>query len=201
MSSLVKHITPYSKAIVRLLKSTVERNSIVWDDVINYQTEIQDYLGKIGLELIVKKDEGFAFVKQFEDNEGNTLGLVQRRQIGFETSIVLVVLRQSLEEFDINPTQLATENFITSTEIKDELEIFLPEKYNQVKFIKELDKYINSAVDLGYLKEISKKDNETKYQIHRIIKEKITLDILQEFQNNLKDYVESVYLRPRGRRD
>ncbi len=192
MSSLVKHITPYSKAIVRLLKSTVERNSIVWDDVINYQTEIQDYLGKIGLELIVKKDEGFAFVKQFEDNEGNTLGLVQRRQIGFETSIVLVVLRQSLEEFDINPTQLATENFITSTEIKDELEIFLPEKYNQVKFIKELDKYINSAVDLGYLKEISKKDNETKYQIHRIIKEKITLDILQEFQNNLKDYVESV---------
>jgi len=192
MSSLENRITPYSKAIVRLLKSTVERNSNIWDDVINYQTEIQDYLGKIGLELIVKKDEGFAFVKQLEDSEGNTLGLVQRRQIGFETSIVLVVLRQSLEEFDSNPTQLATEKFITSTEIKDELELFLPEKYNKVKFIKELDKYINSAVELGYLKEISKKDNETKYQIHRIIKEKITLDILQDFQNKLRDYVEFI---------
>jgi len=45
MSSLEKHITPYSKAIVRLLKSTVERNSNVWDDIINYQIEIQDYLG------------------------------------------------------------------------------------------------------------------------------------------------------------
>ena len=120
MSSLEKHITPFSKAIVRLLKSTVERNSNVWDDVINYQTEIQDYISKIGLELIVKKDEGFAFVKQLEDSEGNTLGLVQRRQIGFETSIVLVVLRQSLEDFDSNPTQLATEKFITNTEIKDE---------------------------------------------------------------------------------
>jgi hypothetical protein len=174
------------------LKSTVERNSNVWDDIINYQTEIQDYISKIGLELIVKKDEGYAFVKQLEDSEGNTLGLVQRRQIGFETSIVLVVLRQSLEDFDSNPTQLATEKFITSTEIKDELELFLPEKYNKVKFIKELEKYINSAVELGYLKEISKKDNETKYQIHRIIKEKITLDILQDFQNKLKDYVESV---------
>ena len=134
MSSLEKHITPYSKAIVRLLKSTVERNSNVWDDIINYQTEIQDYISKIGLELIVKKDEGYAFVKQLEDSEGNTLGLVQRRQIGFETSIVLVVLRQSLEDFDSNPTQLATEKFITSTEIKDELELFLPEKYNKVKF-------------------------------------------------------------------
>ena len=148
MSSLEKHITPFSKAIVRLLKSTVERNSNVWDDVINYQTEIQDYISKIGLELIVKKDEGFAFVKQLEDSEGNTLGLVQRRQIGFETSIVLVVLRQSLEDFDSNPTQLATEKFITNSEIKDELELFLPEKYNKVKFIKELDKYINAAVDL-----------------------------------------------------
>lgn len=193
MSHLEQNITPYSKAIVRLLKSTVERTSNVWEDVINYQHEIQEYIGQIGLELIVKKDEGFAFVKQLEDNEGNTLGLVTRRQIGFETSIVLVVLRQSLEEFDSNPTQvLATEKFITDSEIKDELELFLQEGYNKLKFQKDLDSYIKRVVELGYLKEISKKDNETKYQIHRIIKEKITLDILQDFQNKLKEYVESV---------
>ncbi|MET3731716.1 DUF4194 domain-containing protein [Moheibacter stercoris] len=192
MSHLEQNITPYSKAIVRLLKSTVERTSNVWEDVINYQHEIQEYIGQIGLELIVKKDEGFAFVKQLEDNEGNTLGLVTRRQIGFETSIVLVVLRQSLEEFDSNPTQLATEKFITDSEIKDELELFLQEGYNKLKFQKKLSEYIGNAEKLGYLKEISKKDNETKYQIHRIIKEKITLDILQDFQNKLKEYVESV---------
>ncbi|HRD58197.1 MAG TPA: DUF4194 domain-containing protein [Ferruginibacter sp.] len=192
MSSLEKNITPYSKAIVRLLKSPIERNSNVWKDVINYQSEIQEYISQIGLELIVKKDEGFAFVKQFEDSEGNTLGLVQRRQIGFETSIVLVVLRQSLEEFDSNPTQFATEKFITDSEIKDELELFLQEGYNKLKFKKELDKYIRNVVELGYLKEINKKGNETKYQIHRIIKEKITLDILQDFKTKLQEYVESV---------
>lgn len=192
MSSLEQHITPYSKAIVRLLKSTVERTSNVWDDIILYQNEIQDYISQIGLELIVKKDEGFAFVKQFEDSEGKTLGLVTRRQIGFETSIVLVVLRQILEDFDSNPTQLASEKFITDTEIKDELELFLQEGYNKLKFQKKLSEYIGNAEKLGYLKEISKKDNETKYQIHRIIKEKITLDILQDFQTKLKEYVESV---------
>ncbi|MCZ2394169.1 MAG: DUF4194 domain-containing protein [Chitinophagales bacterium] len=192
MSSLEKNIKPYSKSIVRLLKSTVERTSNVWEDVINYQHEIQEYIGQIGLELIVKKDEGFAFVKQLEDSEGNTLGLVTRRQIGFETSIVLVVLRQSLEEFDSNPTQLATEKFITDSEIKDELELFLQEGYNKLKFQKDLDSYIKKVVELGYLKEISKKDNETKYQIHRIIKEKITLDILQDFKTKLQEYVESV---------
>lgn len=192
MSSLEQNITPYSKAIVKLLKSPVERTSTVWDDIINYQTEIQEYIGQIGLELIVKKDEGFAFVRQLEDSDGNTLGLVTRRQIGFETSIVLVVLRQSLEEFDSNPTQLATEKFITDSEIKDELELFLQEGYNKLKFKKELDKYIRNVVDLGYLKVVSEKDNETKYQIHRIIKEKITLDTLQDFKTKLQEYVESV---------
>ena len=192
MSNFEQNIKPYSKAIVRLLKGVVERNSNVWDDIIHYQNEIQEYISQIGLELIVKKDDGFAFVKQFEDNEGKTLGLVQRRQIGFETSIVLVVLRQSLEEFDSNPTQLATEKFITDIEIKDELELFLKEGYNKLKFQKDLDSYIKKVVELGYLKEISKKESETKYQIHRIIKEKITLDILQEFKIKLQEYVESV---------
>ncbi len=190
--NLENYKKPYSKAIVRLLKSPIERNSNEWENIVMYQNEIQDFISQIGLELIIKKDEGFAFVKQLEDSDGNTLGLVQRRQIGFETSIVLVVLRQSLEEFDSNPTQLATDKFITNTEIRDELELFLPEKFNRKIFIKELDRYINTAVDLGYLKEVSKKDNETRYRIHRIIKEKLTLDILQDFKARLHEYVESV---------
>jgi hypothetical protein len=193
MSSLEKNITPYSKAIVKLLKGSIERNSNVWDDVVNYQSEIQDFISQIGLELIVKKEEGFAFIKQYEDSEGNTLGLVTRRQIGFETSIVLVVLRQSLEEFDSNPTQFqVSEKFITDTEIKEEVELFLPEKFNRVKFLKELDGYIKKIVELGYLSEVNRKENETKYQIQRIIKEKVTLDILQEFKLKLQGYVESI---------
>ena len=193
MNNLENNIKPYSKAIVRLLKSPVERTSSVWEDIIFYQNEIQDYISPIGLELIVKKDEGFAFVKQYEDSEGNTLGLITRRQIGFEVSIVLVVLRQILEEFDMNPTQVqASEKFLTDGEIKEEVELFLPEKFNRVKFVKELDGYIKKIVELGYLKEISKKDNEIRYQIHRIIKEKVTLDILHEFKLKLEAYVKPV---------
>jgi hypothetical protein len=193
MNSLERNIKPYSKAIVKLLKGSIQRTSNVWDDVVNYQIEIQDYISQIGLELIIKKEEGFTFVKQLEDSEGNTLNLVTRRQIGFETSIVLVVLRQSLEEFDSNPTQFQVfEKFITDLEIKEEVELFLPEKFNRVKFLKELDGYIKRIVELGYLSEVSKKENETKYQIQRIIKEKVTLDILQEFKLKLQENVESI---------
>lgn len=193
MSNLEQHIKPYSKAIVKLLKQPIESNQSIWQEIINYQVEIQNYLNMIGLELVVKKDEGFAYLRELEDREGNTLGLVSKRKIGFEASIILVVLRQSLEEFDQNPTQFdVSEKFITFQEIKEEVELFLPETYNKVKLLKDLDLNIRRIVDLGYLKEIDKNEFETKYQIHRIIKEKVSLDQLQEFKNKLETYVESI---------
>lgn len=193
MSNLDQHIKPYSRAIVKLLKQPIESNQSLWQDILNYQVEIQNYLNMVGLELVVKKDEGFAYLRELEDREGNTLGLVSKRKIGFEASIIIVVLRQSLEEFDQNPTQFdVNEKFITYQEIKDEVELFLPETYNKVKLLKDLDLNIRKIVDLGYLKEIDKNEFETKYQIHRIIKEKISLDQLQEFKNKLEAYVESI---------
>lgn len=193
MKTLEDNLKPYSKALVRLLKSPVKRESNVWDNIIIYQKEIMDYVSEIGLELIVKKDEGFAFLKQYEDSEGNTLGLIPRRQIGFEASLVLIVLRQSLEEFDSNPTQFqAAEKFITNTEIKEELDLFLPEKFNRVKLLKEIDNTISKIEELGYLIEVNKSSDEIRYQIHRIIKEKVTLDDLKEFKLKLQEYVKSI---------
>ena len=121
---------PYSKAIILLLKKTVEKGSPVWDDIINYQLEIQEYLAVIGLDLILKKDEGFAFVKQIVFEDDTTLNLVSRRQLGFEVSIVVIVLRQILEDYDNNPVETqSTDRIITNNEIKDEVRLFLPENY------------------------------------------------------------------------
>ena len=91
-------IKPYSKAIVRLLKGVVENSDTTWSELLTYQTEIQNYISTMGLELILKKDEGFAFVKQMTLDGDKTINLVSRRQYGFEVSVMLVVLRQMLED-------------------------------------------------------------------------------------------------------
>jgi len=194
MNHLQDKIKPYSKGIVKLLRGTVENTDSVWTQVLNYRDEIQDYINQIGLELILKEDDGYAYLRQFEvDAEGNTIGLVSRRKIGFETSILLVILRQIIEEFEQNPTEFqATEKQITHLELRDEIELFLPEKYNKVKFIKDLDNYIKRVLELGYLKEMKNTDGVITYKIHRIVKEKITLDILNEFKEKLNNYVESI---------
>ncbi|MGM9746625.1 MAG: DUF4194 domain-containing protein [Paludibacteraceae bacterium] len=184
---------PYSKAIILLLKKTVEKGSPVWDDIINYQVEIQDYLAVIGLELILKKDEGFAFVKQIVFDDDTTLNLVSRRQLGFEVSIVVIVLRQILEDYDNNPVETqSTDRIITSNEIKDEVRLFLPQNYNKVKLEKDLDTYIQRVAELGFLKEVKRNNDEVRYKIRRIIKEKVTLEDLDAFKKKLEEYARAI---------
>lgn len=193
MSHLQENIKPYSKAIVKLLKGTVEKKDKIWAETMHYRNEIQDYISQIGLELIIKEEDGYAFIKQFEiDNEGNTIGLVSRRQVGFETSIVLVILRQIIEDFESNPIESISEKFIQHSELVEEIEFFLTEKYNHVQFLKGLDGYIKKVIDLGYLKVVPSNEIDPKYVIHKIIKEKITLDTLKEFKEKLQKYVESI---------
>lgn len=183
------NIKPYSKAIVKLLKGIMEYTDTAWEDILRYQTEIQDYVSVIGLDLIVKKDEGFAFLKQAVLDDDKTIRLVTRRQLGFEVSVILIVLRQLLDEFEMNPTDSQSdEKYVTMAQIKEEVEFFLPTKFNQVKFKQDLDSYIAKVVELGFLVESKQAENsEIRYKIHRIIKEKITLDDLNEFKKKLND--------------
>ena len=173
------NIQPYSRAVVKLLKGIVEKDDVVWNDVLDYQSEILDYISVMGLELIVKKDEGFAFVKQLKLDDDKTLNMTSRRLYGFEVSVILIVLRQILEDFDSNPTESqASYKYVTATEIKEEAELFLPTTFNRAKFEKDLDRYIDSIVSFGFLVEAKHAEGEKRYKIHRIIKEKVTLDDL-----------------------
>ena len=176
------------------MKGTADKKDGILNDILNYQTEIQEYINTLGLHLILKEDDGFAFLKQFEiDNDNNTIGLVSRRQVGFEISIVLVILRQLIEEFESDPTDIhVTEKYITHSELIEQISFFLPEKYNKVKFLSDIDKYIKKVEELGYLKESVISLNEKKYKIHKIIKEKVTLEILNGFKEKLKEYAESI---------
>jgi len=182
-------IKSYSKAVIKLLKGVVENNDTVWSDIITYQTDIQNYISVMGLELIVKKDEGFAFIKQMTLDDNKTINLVTRRQYGFEISVMLVVLRQMLEDFDSNPTESqAIDKYVTAMEIKEETEMFLPTSYNKAKFEKELDNNIQRIVDFGFLVAPKNGEREKRYKIHRLIKEKVTLDDLLEFKTQLNEY-------------
>ena len=43
------NIQPYSRAVVKLLKGIVEKDDVVWNDVLDYQSEILDYISVMGV--------------------------------------------------------------------------------------------------------------------------------------------------------
>ncbi len=70
--------------------------------------------------------------------------------------------------------------------------LFLPENFNKVKLEKDLDRYIQTVADLGFLKEVKRNGDEVRYKIHRIIKEKVTLEDLDVFKKNLEEYAGTI---------
>ena len=189
-------LQPFAKAVTQLLRTDVDQNHKVWSQILQYQVEIQEYVNQIGLELIVHAEDGYAYLRQFEvDDDGATIGLVHKRQLSYEVSIILILLREMYETYEMNPTEVQSAICrIQHVELKDQAELFFKEGYNRVKFLRDIDKHINKAVDLGFLKstEQGESPQERVYEIKPIIKAKINIDQLSEFKQKLEAHMESV---------
>lgn len=184
-------IKNYSKAVVALLKGIVESsNKTIWEDILFLEDDIRAYIKIMGLELVIKKEDGYAFLKQIDlDGEGQTIGLVSRRRLSFGASVILVILRQILDEFEKDIDSYDTiEKFISEEELKSEIEDFLPKGYDLVGFYKNLENNIGRIKELGFLRKKVSDNGETSYIIHKVIKEKINIDTLLQFKQNLENY-------------
>lgn len=181
---------PYAPVIVKLLNGTLySENEKVWNDLLQHQISITQYFEKIAIDLIVEKKDGYAYLKQIEiDEEKNTIGLVRRTPLKYETSLICVFLREMLDDFEINNVDQRN-LYITQKQLKENIELFFKEKTNKVKMLSKFDSYIESIVDIGFLKVLpgtyNSKD-DTRYEVRRIIKAKITNDVLEDFKKKLE---------------
>ena len=184
---------PYAPVIVKLLQGAVYDDSPkIWNDLLQYQFEISQYFEKIAVELIVEKQDGYAYIKQISiDEENNTIGLVRRMPMTYELSLLCVLLRMLIDDFEVSNTDQHN-LYISHKQLKEELEIFFKEQSHKVRMLKELDRYIEQAEGLGFLKVIAKDTkvkDEFQYEVRRIIKAKITNDKLEEFKRKLQQDV------------
>lgn len=190
----IYQVEKYAKVAARLLQSDIDNDDSLWEELLLYQIQLTEYFEKIGLILIVDKEEGFAFLKQIElDENGSTIGLVRRTPLGFEVSVICILLRELLEEHDSGDS-LSKNFFIRHQQLREHVELFFKEKANRVKFLKNIDSYINKLIEIGFLK--IKENSDTVdlrlYQVKRILKAKISFAEMEEFKQRLENYVESI---------
>lgn len=182
---LDKHSIP----IIHLFKGILyNSNESVWKSLLQYETHVRNYFAVVGLELTINEAEGFAFLKQkvfSEETTGNIPKLVEKRQLSFPVSILAILLRKRLLEFDNkgNDSRLV----LKKSEIVELLISFLPNNTsNEKKVIDKIDTYISRLVELGFLREL--KNEEGYYEVSRILTAYMPVEQLQLTLDKLNEY-------------
>ncbi|MDP4820109.1 MAG: DUF4194 domain-containing protein, partial [Saprospiraceae bacterium] len=151
------NIAPYARSAVKLLQGPIsDDQSDLWIEIIRYQIELSQYFEKIALEVVIDKRDGYAYLKQMPiDESGTTLGLVRRMPLSYDLSIVCVLLREWLLEFEAGDLETAN-LYITPREFRNRIDLFFKEKANEMKFIRELNRHLDECVRMGFLKLVHK---------------------------------------------
>lgn len=183
-------VQAYSPLIVKLLQGIIyEDDRKSWQELLSYQSQIRDYFGVIGIELHLNEQDGFAYISQPDEYEGSKVPRLMRRiPLSYEITLLLVILREALEEFDVQNTD-NRKLFLTNHDLKERIEVFFDDRTDRVKLLERFDTYINGVENLGFLKEVQVKasDDQTKtYEVMRIIKAKINNSKLEEILETLK---------------
>lgn len=185
------NIHPYTPAFIRLLRGPVEYlDKTTWELILTHQRELTGFLQQIGLLLILDKDDGYAYLEQIRiDEEEATMGWIRRTPLGYDESVLLVLLRELMAEFEVGEAT-SRELIRKRREIKEYVELFFRENKSRVKFIRELDRLIDKMEELGFiaLMENSESPDDQRFRIKKIIKAKVDHDVLENFKQQLSTY-------------
>lgn len=187
----VKPPPELSQAVVPLLKGVLyqEDSPATWAALLNQQAGVRDYVAVLGLELILDEAEGYAFLRSSltdDETSPDIPRLVARRQLSYQVSLMLALLRKKLAEFDAGGTD--TRLILSRDEIVEMIRIFLPSGSNEVKLINQVDRILSKVVDLGFIRRL--RGQKQTYEVRRIIKAFVDAQWLSDFDARLAAYRE-----------
>lgn len=195
----------YSSVLIKLLQgSIVADEKKYWESLLIYQDAIRDYFSTLNLQLHLSMEDGYAFLKQsrqdatVSDAEGEAIegdeveeddtfsaavpSLVRRMPLSFEVSLLCVLLREALEQFD---SRVSDDHRLVlhRTDIYELLKLFYEEKTDETKQVKRFDSLINKVTELGFLKEL--KGNQHSFEVKRIIKAQVDAEKLRDIKRQM----------------
>jgi Domain of unknown function (DUF4194) len=177
-----------SVVVVSLMKGIAERESdpVLWQSLIGIQARVRDYVACLGLDLVLDEAEGFAYLRQRPAEEGATElpRLVPRRQLGYQVSLMLALLRKKLAEFDATSGEARL--ILGRNDMVEMMRVFLAETANQVRLNDRIGADINRVVDMGFLRRL--RGTNDRFEVRRILKAFVDAQWLADFDQRLAAY-------------
>ena len=183
-----------SRVLIALLKGVLIREGtpLLWQSLLKLSARVRDYVAVIGLDLLIDETEGFAYLKQKEPIPGGATesalpALIPKRQLGYQVSLLLALIRSKLAQFDaeIGDSRL----ILSADEIVDQMRVFLPETKNDVRLKERILVHVNRIVEMGFLRKLKGPSKEAeRYEVNRILKAFVDAQWLDDFDRRLSEY-------------
>ena len=167
---------PWSLAAVRLLQGVVyAEEEKVWNLVLGSKSPLQSYFSQLGLLLIVDESEGFAFLRQFEEDEypaGQAAlpKLFRRVPMNYGATLLCVLLRDLLRQFE--EEEVDNERcLVETTKLLEDWKNFFPIDQDEVQKQKELRSALRKLEDLKLVRKFG--DEPETWEVRRILKARL----------------------------
>jgi hypothetical protein len=203
--------TALSAVLIKLLQGfLLQEDSAAWETLQLQQTVIREFFATLGLHLHLDQNDGYAFLRtipmeacddgkvtgesaighaqQEEVAEKKKLTLMRKMPLSLEVSLLCVLLREALDQFDATVHD-DHRLVMKKSDIYELLKLYFPDKHDETKLIKRFDAIINKIIDLGFVREL--KSDTSRIEVLRIIKAMIDAERVGDMKRNMHRYLEA----------
>ena len=177
-----------ASTVIELMRGVVyqESHETAWQTLGRYSGQIRDHFATLGVDVIVDDTEGYAYLKTRPETEGEEPlpRLVRRRTLTHSQSILLVLLRKRLVEFETAGT--GDKLVLTRDQLVDELRTFLPGTAKESRIVDNVDATIRQITDMGFLRTL--RDSSDRWEVRRILKAYVDAETLGDYAARLEQY-------------
>lgn len=188
MRTLEEHAV--ASAIITLMREVVYReiaaHEPVWATLERHRAAVSDHFSAIGVEVVVDETEGYAYLRTRDEEVGEeTLPrLVRRRSLTYNVSLMLVLLRKRMVEFE--STGGEGKLVLSRDQLVELLRVFQGDSTNEARVIEQTDRTIDQVARLGFLRELRAQPGS--WEVRRILKAYVDAQTLSDFAGRLAAY-------------
>ena len=175
-------------AIIRLMQGVIYRTSDedTWLTLERLGAGVRDHFAAIGVDVVVDDAEGYAYLRSRpeEDGEEALPRLVRRRALTYNVSLLLVLLRKRLVEFETGGGEGRL--VLSADQIVEMLRLFQAESTNDARVVDQAETTIKKAAELGFLRQL--RGQRDHWEVRRILKAYVDAQTLSDFAAKLREY-------------
>ena len=172
-------------AIIRLMQGVVYRDSDenTW---LTLERAGAGVRATIGVDVVVDESEGYAFLRSRPQiDAGEELPrLVRRRALTYNVSLLLVLLRKRLAEFEVSEGDGRL--VLRTDQIVEMLRLFQADSTNDARVVDQAESTIKKAAELGFLQQL--RGDTAGWEVRRILKAYVDAQTLSGFEAKLREY-------------